>query len=131
MPLALITLWNRAKAVPPSAWGWAAAIIAVFILLSTCTVLGVKSDREQEQITRNMNKDRAIREEVGEVRAEDQQQINDNVEKLNEAVKDLPDGVPSARRTALACQRLRNDGHQQLPAVCGPPANRQAPAGPG
>lgn len=131
MPLWIIALIGKAKSVPASAWGLMAAIIAVLIIMSTCTVLGVKADREQDRITRQMNEDRGIREEVGEVRADDQQRIKANTEKLNEAVASLPDDVPSKRHTALACQRLRNDGHKQLPAVCGPEANGQASAGPG
>lgn len=130
MPLALIALWDRAKSIRPAAWGWIAAIIAVLVLLSTCTVLGIAEDRRQEAAVKAANADRGIREEVGEVRAADKATINSNTEKLNDAIATLPDGVPSDRRIALACQRLRNDGHVILPAVCGPSADGKAPARP-
>lgn len=51
-------------------------------------------------------------------------------QELSDAVAQLPDAVPSARRVALACERLRQQGTRDtdLPTVCRPEGAAKAGA---
>lgn len=118
------------KAITPARWGWIAFAIALVLMMATCTYIGIKADVERDQIVQEMNRDRAIREKQAQDRAVQQEQLRRNKEKLNEVVSQIPDSVPSASRLALACQRLRNDGHIALPPECGPAAPAEAQARP-
>ena len=52
-------------------------------------------------------------------RRDDDAEIAAKKQELTDAVADLPDALPSARRVALACQRLRQQGTDTKPiAAC-------------
>jgi hypothetical protein len=76
--------------------------------------------------------DAKAKEKAADERLADAEAVAETKEKLTDAVQNLPDAMPSARRVALACQRLRNDGQDvsRLPACSGPQGPGQAPAAP-
>lgn len=126
MPLFFAGLLSQAKRLPILWW----VIIALaLLLLGTCAVhkIGDSGKVSRGEVVRDQN----AREGAATSRIEDKGRQDQMKEDLNEAVASLPDNVPSDRRIALACQRLRNDGHTVLPASCRPAPDRQAPPRPG
>ena len=61
-------------------------------------------------------------------RVEDAVEVADLKEELTDAVRTIPDALPSARRVALGCARLRNQGIStaELAACGGPPTGAEA-----
>jgi hypothetical protein len=119
-------LLAAARRVPLVYWVIAALVL---ILLGTCTIHRVT---DNGKVSRGeVIKDQKARDNASDARLNDAQRRDDNKEKLNEAVASLPDGLPSERRLALECQRMRNDGLTQLPAFCRPAAERAPPPRPG
>ena len=108
--------------------GWAIIIglVLLLVLLATCshyTGKEAKRDRIAAE-ERAQTLDAAIKasDKSSDERLTDIQ-ININREKeLTDAISSLPDAVPSPRRIALACQRLRQQGTLDagLPASCRP-----------
>lgn len=106
--------------------GWAVIIglVLLLVLLSTCShYTGKEAKRDQqaaEERARTLDaaikaSDKASGERLTDI------QINIKREKeLTDAVSSLPDAVPSPRRIALACQRLRQQGARDadLPVRC-------------
>lgn len=106
--------------------GWAIIIglVLLLVLLATCshyTSKEAKLDRlAAEERAQTLDaaikaSDKASGERLSDI------QINIKREKeLTDAVSSLPDAVPSPRRIALACQRLRQQGTRDadLPASC-------------
>lgn len=102
--------------------GW--AIIIGLVLLTTCShYTGKEAKRDQQAAEERAQtldaalkaSDKASGERLSDI------QINIKREKeLTDAVSSLPDAVPSPRRIALACQRLRQQAtpDADLPAGC-------------
>jgi hypothetical protein len=141
-----LTLSDALGFVSP-AWGfvktWWRAGVGIFIgavlvfPVAQCAGVHKEKDRAEAEAVKQQNKQLQKTLENHEVasgeRANDTATITAKKEDLEHAVQGLPDNVPSARRVALACARLRNQGADvsKLPA-CNGSANRgQAPAGPG
>lgn len=76
--------------------------------------------------------DRQSKEKASDERLADAEAVADLKGNLTDAVASLPDDLPSQRRVALGCARLRSQGVDtgRLPACSGPPGQGQAPAGP-
>lgn len=117
--------------------GWLFVIILTLglALFATCSVNSWQERKAKEQAAAAASdfaaKERAASEASGDARLQDYKDTQQNKDKLNAAVASLPDDVPSPRRIALACQRLRNAGTPDsgLPSACRPPAPAQAPSG--
>lgn len=106
--------------------GWAVIIglVLLLVLLATCShYTGKEAKRERLCAEERANtldaaikaSDKASGERLTDI------QINIKREKeLTDAVSSLPDAMPSPRRIALACQRLRQQGTRDadLPASC-------------
>lgn len=106
--------------------GWAVifGLILLFVLLATCShYTGKEAMRDRiaaEERAQTLDdaikaSDKASGERLTDI------QINIKREKeLTDAVSSLPDAVPSPRRIALACGRLRHQGtpDADLPASC-------------
>ena len=103
------------------------AALAVFAVIS---VLGVALRFEHLRAEKLKGQVAAItaqlavaktNEAAADQRLKDAQAVNAMTKDLTDALQGLPDAKPSARRTALACARLRAQSPgRSLPAVCRP-----------
>lgn len=121
---------NFLKAISPKQWGIGLALAAIVFVMGSCMYIGIKADINRGRADRAHQIDRAAVEQSATKRAEQTIDQQKKKEALYEAIEQIPTSVVSERRLALACQRLRNDGHKQLPAECGPAAQGQAPTRP-
>lgn len=124
----LITFFTGAS---PVTWALLATAVVMLLVVTTCTINGIRHDLSVSKTDKIVAKDIQARDNASAKRLEDLQVNQAMQESLTNAVKDLPDDVPSARRLALACQRLRNQGTRadKLPASCRPTTPTQATAG--
>ena len=103
--------------------GWiAVALLAAFLIFGAyCAHRAAQGERErQDAVTAKTEaKASSAREIAAGERATDTTIINAREKELSDAVNSLPDARPSARRVALACERLRQQGNTSLPAECG------------
>lgn len=92
------------------------AALAVIALLAVVYLKGVNAERDRQEaakavaIVEAMKTDEKAKEKAAEVRLADAAEVAEMKEDLTNAVASLPDDVPSARRVALACARLRAQG---------------------
>ncbi len=112
------------RALSTLAWAVILALVLLLVLLATCShYTGKEAKRDRiaaDERARTLDaaikaSDKASGERLTDI------QININREKeLTDAVSSLSDAVPSPRRIALACQRLRQQGTRDadLPASC-------------
>lgn len=120
-------------------WKAGAGIVvgaALAFPLGQCS--GSQAQKKHEEADRAITQAEALKvdtkakEKAADQRVKDAAEVADMTEKLTDAVASLPDEIPSARRVALGCQRLRNGGADvsDLPIACRPPIGVQArPAG--
>jgi len=75
-----------------------------------------------------LTEDAKAKETAAAERMNDAADVAAMKERLSDAVASLPDHVPSARRIALGCQRLREAGTRDadLPVQCRPAGQAQA-----
>jgi hypothetical protein len=75
-----------------------------------------------------LTEDARAKETAAAERMNDAADVAAMKERLSDAVATLPDDVPSPRRVALGCQRLREagTGDADLPSVCRPAGQAQA-----
>jgi hypothetical protein len=136
MALKLPSLGGLVDMVAP--W-WKAALGAVLMfgpafLLGQCSGKDIEQDRQEAAravaVVEALQNDGAAKEVAAGERLADAVAVAEMKEELTDAVQDLPDGLPSARRVALACARMRADGRDvsDLPACSGPGGGAQAPA---
>lgn len=91
------------------------ALIAV-ALLAYVYAKGVSRERDRQEaaqavaVAEALKLDGRAKEAAAGERLADAQQVATVKEELTDAVANLPDAVPSARRVALACERLRQQG---------------------
>lgn len=104
-------------------WVAVAVVAAIVAILSTLAVGSVIDHFSDNQVVRENNEDRELREDLSVQRAESEAQITTEERQLNEELAKLPDAMPSDRRLLRACRELRNDGHSILPPECGPATN--------
>ena len=113
------------RRIPPmlSPKGWlAVAVLAAFLLFGAyCAHRAAEGERDREAAGQAEIEAKAssARETAADERLNDTTIINAREKELSDAVNSLPDARPSARRLALACERLRQQG-PRLPAECGP-----------
>jgi len=71
--------------------------------------------------TETMKVDGAAKEIAANERRIDDALVNENTERLLDAVQQAPNSVPDAARVQLGCERLRAQGTPDatIPAVCG------------
>jgi len=130
--LALKAAWTTSR---PALLG-AVAVAAPCFLLGQCAGAAREKDRQAAAAAvatvEALKTDRAAKEQAADERMADAEAVADLKEELTDAVADLPDDEPSARRVALGCARLRNQGldTSRLPACGGSAGQAQAPAGP-
>ena len=109
-----------------TALGWAVVVacLAILLLLATCAHHSAKEARQSrdaaEERARALDAGLKASEAASGERMADVQIIYNHEKELTDAVASLPDAVPSPRRIALACQRLRQQGNRDadLPAQC-------------
>ena len=98
---------------------WKVGLGAVLVfgpafLLGQCSGAGNERDRLEAAravtVIETLKEDGAAREVSAGERLADASAVAENREDLINAVQDLPDGLPSARRVALACERMRQQG---------------------
>lgn len=102
----------------------AAVVVAPSFLVGQCS--GKNIARQQYEAARAvanvevLKEDGDIKEVLAAQQKTDDALVNEVKKELTDAVSDLPDTLPSARRVALACARLRAQGTDTatLPA-CG------------
>lgn len=105
-----------ARFMPLRSWLILGFVLALLLSLGFCALQERRlSDARQEAAAAKaeaaaLAKDQAARDRAADQRLADAQSNAALKESLNEAVASLPDAEPSPRRTALACQRLRNQG---------------------
>lgn len=111
-----------------TATGWLALALAASVVLTLgyCS-WDANRDAKAAAALAQANARTQARQTVARDAAADQRlsdaKSNAQLEKdLTHAVSSLPDAVPSARRVALACERLRQQGARDgdLPAECRP-----------
>lgn len=131
--------WLAIKA----AWStWRPALLGAAVVAAPCFLLGQcagavhEKDRQEAAAAvatvEALKTDGAAKEKAAGERLADAEAVADLKEELTDAVADLPDDEPSARRVALGCARLRNQGQDttRLPACGGSAGQAQAPTGP-
>jgi len=114
---------NYVKKLSWQNWLMIAALLVVLTLVGTCTtnkVIDWFGDNKQVQ---ENNKDRELRENLSVNRLETETKISNEERQLNAELAKIPDGVPSARRLARACNELRDRGYVPLPTECRPEEN--------
>ena len=103
--------------------GWlAVALLAAFLLFGAyCAHRAAEGERDRQAAEAHKIEAKAssARETAADERLNDSTIINAREKELSDAVNSLPDARPSARRVALACERLRQQG-SRLPPDCGP-----------
>lgn len=125
-------------------WGtWWRAALGFAVATALCLPLGycegkragkAKADAAAAVATVEVMKVDGNAKDVAAIeRTKDDAAVVEQKEKLTDAVANLPDSLPSPRRVALACERLRQQGTDtsRLPACGGSPDGGQAatPAG--
>ncbi len=117
------------------------AIVTGLAVAVTCFPLGYckgvsdansRHARERPEANAKMEaKDAALKEAAGRERLVDQVVTQRKEKELLDAIETIPDAVPSDRRIALGCQRLRQAGTKpaDLPLVCRPLGGDRAQAG--
>lgn len=109
------------RILTPRAW-WTVAVIASMILAALFLYTsGRKAEKEAQEARQDRAEARASagRETAASERENDRQRHDQTEQELTDALKNLPDARPSDRRVALACERLRQQGHDaDLPARC-------------
>ncbi len=126
-----------------AAWStWWRALLGAAVVAGPCFLLGqcagAASEKDRQQAAaavatvEALKTDRAAKERAADERLADAEAVADLKEELTDAVADLPDDEPSARRVALGCARLRNQGldTSRLPACGGSAGQAKAPARP-
>lgn len=71
-----------------------------------------------QETVKIVTRDAEVREKAADERLADALNNAEAREEMIDALDDLPDARPSARRLRLACERLRRQGEDPLPAVC-------------
>lgn len=121
---------------------WWRALVGALVMFPLAFLLGQCSGAKNERVrvdaaraianVETMKTDGAAQAKAADERVKDTLAITEQQQELTDAVADLPDALPSARRVALACERLRQQGADTatVPA-CSRSANRaQADAQP-
>lgn len=118
--------------------GWAALVAVVLLALALAYCAATAPGRERRKVdaavasanAKTQTRDTAARETAADERLADARSVSDLKTELTHAVQNLPDDVPSDRRIALGCARLRNQGTDTtaLPACRGSQSGAQAPA---
>lgn len=92
----------------------AAAVLPMVFLLGQCD--GRKSERARQAAARAeanveaLKVDQGARDAAAERRVIDATQVNQNEERLIDAIESTPDEAPDAVRVRLGCERLRTAG---------------------
>lgn len=131
----MIEMLMTAKA----AWStWWRAVLGAAVAAGPCLLLGycqgadvTKNKAEASRavaVAEALKTDGASKEVAAGERLADAKANAAMREELVNAVQDLPDGQPSARRVALGCERLRQSGRDvsDLPACSRPASGVQA-----
>lgn len=108
------------RTLTPTAW-LIVGVLAAFLLFGAfCSYRGVQAEKDRQAVAAAKIEVKAstARETAANERHNDNTTINAREKELSNAVQSLPDAIPSARRLALACERLRQQG-SRLPAECG------------
>lgn len=110
------------RAMTPTAW-LAIAILAAFLLFGGyCAHRAVQGERDRQAAVtaKDAAKASTARETAAVERSNDTSIINAQEKAQIDAVQSLPDGRPSPRRVARACQLLRQQGTAEpdLPIAC-------------
>lgn len=95
----------------------AIALLAIIVVaLTTVFLMGRSAERKQTEaaqavaVAEALKTDGKAKEKAADTRLADATAVATMKEELTDAVADLPDEIPGARRVALACQRLRHQG---------------------
>ena len=112
------------RGMTATSWALVALLALCLLTFSWCSYDSSRNRREDEaRVAANA---RAADRNTGAVGQAAEERVADTLntaaqkQELSDAVAQLPDAVPSARRIALACERLRQQGTRDpnLPAVC-------------
>ena len=102
--------------------GWiAVGVLAAFLAFGGYCAHRAREAEKERQATEQIEAERQAsraREQASVERLNDALSNNAAREELTDALAHLPDAVPSDRRVALACQRLRRQGLTDLPERC-------------
>ncbi|WP_404415574.1 hypothetical protein [Brevundimonas vesicularis] len=120
--IALAFLRSIPRLLNPTGW-LIVAIIAAFVLTGAfCSHRGAQGEKDRQAVQTQKTEAKAsgAREIAAVERLTDTLSNNAAREELNDALKDLPDAVPSDRRVRLACVRLSRQGTPaaDLPERC-------------
>lgn len=115
-----LILVNFAKNLTWKGWLIVAAVAALMAIFSTLTIGSIIDRFSDNQIVKENNQDRKLREKISEKRQETETQITESERQTNEVLAQLPDAKPSPRRIARVCNELRNRPNVELPAECRP-----------
>ena len=103
--------------------GWLAVGVLILFLGfgGYCSHRAAQGERDRQAVeTARIERQASTgRETASAERLNDTINLNAREKELTDAVQSLPDARPSARRLALACERLRHQ-RSRLPAECGP-----------
>lgn len=115
------------RGMTATSWALVALLGLILITFGWCSY-DASRDRHAEEARVAANARAADRNTAAVSQAADQR-VTDTLntatlkQELSDAVAQMPDAVPSPRRVALACERLRQQGARDgdLPAECRPP----------
>jgi hypothetical protein len=104
---------------PPRTWLLFAVLAAFLIFGAYCAHRAAEDvrDRQAAATAKIERKASSARETAAGERAAETATINSREKELSDAVRPFPATPPSPGRTALACERLRQQG-TRLPAGC-------------
>jgi hypothetical protein len=133
IPLAIPALMGFGKSWWKAAVG-AAVIAGPVFLMGQCSGAGNERKRSEAAIavavTAATTKNSGLLEKAGEERAADVARVQEQTERLTDAIAAGPDETPGAVAVRASCERLRADGQDvsALSQCAGPQARGQAPA---
>lgn len=133
----LLKALTFARRIPSmlSPTGWAVVgVLALFLAFGAyCYHRGAQGERDRQaaQVLKVERKASAGRETASDERLNDTLTTQAREKELSDAVSSLPDARPSARRVALACERLRQQGTRErdLSPACRPDGRAEAGSG--